>query len=492
MQCDVESYIYMPLLDMVDSKPTQKYISGHELLQHARNMADKFHIREHTLFQTIVKRVTWADDCWNVETSRRDKIQARWVVTAAGAFHTPKFPGVGGIEDFKGKSIHTSRWDYEYTGGTPEQPDMTKLKDKRVAVIGTGATGVQVIPQVAKWATELYVVQRTPSSIDVRAQQPTDQRWFESLPSGWQEVRQANFNKVTSGVPVEEDLVNDSWTTTLRNMPGFFGGEDQYESPEALALKLQMGDFQKMEDLRRRIDATVKDRETAEALKPWYNLYCKRPCFHDEYLECFNAPNVHLVDTQGRGVEAVTERGIIAQGREIEVDCIIYATGFEWGGRWSEEYAPLEIVGREEQSLATKFKPNGPVIVYGWGVHGFPNLCILSWTQTGTSPNATYTQVILTQHLAYLLEECKKRGIKSLEPTKAAEDAWLEDLLEAGRGRNEFLKSCVSGYYNNEGDTSDKATRSLHHACGVLKYKELLRRWVEDGELEGLSVVYES
>jgi cation diffusion facilitator CzcD-associated flavoprotein CzcO len=477
IQCDVDSYIYMPLLEEVGSRPTQKYVSGAELLRHARTVADKYGLRQKTLFQTRANLMKWDGNSWKVETDRGDKIRAHWLVTALGAYHSPKFPGIPGINKFKRKSFHSSRWDWDYTGGNVEQQDMTKLKDKRVVIIGTGATSIQIVPQLAKWAQELYVVQRTPSSVDVRGNKPTDKEWFDSLHKGWQVERQANFNDVTSGGEAKDDLVDDGWTTTLREMPGFFGAAEDGDSAEAQALKLQIADFQIMERLRQRIDDIVEDKKTAESLKPWYNLYCKRPCFHDEYLSSFNSPNVHLVDTEGRGVDAITARGIIVHGKEIQADCIVYATGFEWGGKWTLEHMQTDIIGRDGISLTRKFHAEGPAVYHGWAVHGFPNLAILSWTQAGVTPNTTYTMVEMTQHLVYLMKQCKERRIISLEPTKEAEEEWVREVIEAGAGRNQFLKACPAGFYNNEGDTSEKATRTLHYRAGTIKHMGLLRRW---------------
>lgn len=482
----------MPLLEKAETKPTRKYAAGTELLQHAKNLAEKFGTNDHTLFLTQVTKVTWIEDefMWAIETNRHDKIKARWVISAGGAFQAPKLPGVPGIDKFQGTSFHSSRWDYEYTGGGFGNPTLDKLTDKRVAVIGTGATAVQIVPQVAKWAQKVYVIQRTPSSIDVRGNQDTDMDWYEKLPEGWQRERQDNFNQITSGVGAQTDMVSDGWTTTLRELPGFASSTTGgVETPEERALKVQIADMQKMESLRRRIESVVKDENTAERLKPWYNLFCKRPCFHDEYLEAFNKPSVELIDSKGAGVESITEHGIVIQGVEYPVDCIIYATGYEWGGVFEPGSSKLNVIGRNGQSIFDKFS-DGALLVHAYSVRGFPNLSLLGFTQAGVSPNATTTILEIVEHQAYLIKEFKERGIKCVEPSKEMEDAWLQEILEEGKARKDFLKDCSAGYYNNEGDTSDKLTRSLQYGGGFYKFRSILRDWRAANQFGGMDLIY--
>src|SRR5260221_5834422 len=295
---------------------------------------------------------------------------ARHVVMANGPLHRPKLLGIPGVETFRGHSFHTSRWDYAYTGGD-SNGGLTGLKDKRVGIIGTGATAVQCVPHVGAAAKQLYVFQRTPSSIDVRANRPTDPQWAQSLQPGWQQLRMYIFNALVSGCFAEEDLVNDGWTDIIGNLLLLMRKDSEAgKSPEDLAKTMQLADFQKMEQVRARVDAVVKDRRTADALKPWYNQFCKRPCFHDEYLDAFNRPNVTLVDTQGRGVEAITETAIVANGVEYEVDCIIFASGFEVGTPL-ERRAGYQVYGRGGRALSEKWQ-HGLSTLYGMQTRDFP------------------------------------------------------------------------------------------------------------------------
>ena len=273
-------------------------------------------------------------------TNRGDRIRARFVVTAGGIFNKAKLPGIPGIETFKGKSFHTGRWDYDYTGGSSTEP-LTKLADKRVAIIGTGATSVQIVPRLAASAQQLYVCQRTPSHIGERNNRPTDPEWAKSLKPGWQKERIENFTRIVTGQAADEDLVNDGFSNIFRKNPNAMGLATEEE-------KLQ--DFAAMELIRARVDAIVQDRDTAEALKPWYYQMCKRPCFHDEYLPAFNQPNVKLVDTSGMGVERITETGVVVDGVEYPVDCIIYASGYDNGANFTGRMG-FDIKGRGGVSI---------------------------------------------------------------------------------------------------------------------------------------------
>ena len=330
--CDTESYVYLPLLEETGYIPQRKYPRAPEIFEHCQRIGRQFGLYERALFQTVVVDMHWHDDVahWLVNTDRGDTIRARFVVLAGGPLNRPKLPGIPGIETFQGHSFHTSRWDADYTGAADD--GLPGLADKRVGIIGTGATAIQCVPHVGRAAEELFVFQRTPSVVAVRNDRPTDDAWVESLQPGWQRERMDNFTAVISGDPFDVDLVQDGWTDLLGGIllaPRRIGRK---LAPGEAAQIIEEADFRKMEEVRDRVDSIVTDPATAEALKPWYKAFCKRPCFHDEYLDTFNRPNVHLVDTHGRGVERITERGVVVDGHEYELDCLIYATGSRWGG----------------------------------------------------------------------------------------------------------------------------------------------------------------
>ena len=343
-RCDVESYIYLPLLEEVDKIPTEKYASAPEIQEHACGIARKFGLDKNACFQTEVKTLKWDAeiDRWIVQTDRQDEMKARFVIMASGPLHKLKLPGIPGIDSFTGHMFHTSRWDYDYTGGSPKDP-LTNLGDKRVAVIGTGATAIQCVSHLGKAAKHLYVFQRTPSSVDFRGNRPTDTEWAESLEPGWHKERMENFNNLVSGVPQEVDLVDDCWTDLIGNIADMYrrGAVD----PEMNLLEvLEIANFEKMESIRERVEENVDDPQIAEALKPWYALFCKRPCFDVEYLPTFNRENVDLVDTGGLGVDEITAKGVVVAGQEYEVDCIIFATGFEVGTGYERRAGCLSLI----------------------------------------------------------------------------------------------------------------------------------------------------
>ncbi len=368
--CDIESYVYLPLLEEVGFMPERKYSRAPEIMQYSRKIAEKYDLYRNACLQTEVKAVRWDADAarWIIETNRGDAMKAKFVIMANGPLHRPKLPGIPGVESFKRHSFHTSRWDYDYTGGD-SLGGLVNLKDKRVGIIGTGATAVQCVPHLGEWAKELYVFQRTPSSIDVRNDRPTDPTWAASLQPGWHQHRMDNFNILVSGGFAEEDLVNDGWTDIIGNILLLARRKAERGEPvDNPAALMQLADFKKMEQVRARVDQEVKDPAVAEALKPWYNQFCKRPCFHDEYLATFNRPNVHLIDTQGRGVDRITETGIVANGQEFEVDCLIYATGFEVGTDYARR-AGYQVYGKDGQTLSGKWA-NGMETFHGFHVRG--------------------------------------------------------------------------------------------------------------------------
>src|SRR4051812_28699428 len=292
--CDVESYTYLPLLEETGFMPTERYSSAAEIFGYCQQLGRTFDLYPRALFQTIINDIAWDDEAkrWTVSTSRGDTLRARFVVIAGGILHKAKLPGIPGIEDFQSEAFHTSRWDYAYTGGSNREP-MDKLHDKRVGIIGTGATAIQAVPRLAAAAKELFVFQRTPSAVGVRGNRPTDVEWFKSLEPGWQAERIHNFTLAVTGGQPEHDMVDDGWTKAM-----WVDTKRMGATPEETAA-IEREDCETMEGSRRRIGEIVEDPETAEKLKPWYGKMCKRVCFHDEYLPTFNRPNVHLVDTDG-------------------------------------------------------------------------------------------------------------------------------------------------------------------------------------------------
>ena len=486
--CDIESYTYLPLLEELGDMPKQKYSDGREILDHSQAIARKFELYRDALFQTRVENLRWDEAAarWIVSTNRGDRIRARYVCLATGPLNRPKLPGIPGIEEFEGHSFHASRWDYDYTGGD-SSGGLVGLRGKRVGIIGTGATVVQCVPHVGEWAEHLYVFQRTPSSIDLKLNPKTDPEWAKAQKPGWHQQRMDNFNNLVSGVPQEVDLVHDGWTDLIgKLLVGIQQGRSKDFSPEGMARAVELADFEKMEEIRARVDATVKDPKTAEALKPYYRQFCKRPCFHNEYLETFNRPNVTLVDTRGGGVERITAKGVVVDGKEYPVDCLIYASGFEVGTDYCRR-AGLEIHGRGGESLSESWA-KGIHSLHGMHVRGFPNCFIMSNAQAGFT--ASYPHMLNEQakHLAYIVRKGIDAGARSIEVSPEAEQAWVQQCLSKARQMGDFLESCTPGYYNNEGKPRERSAQDGFYGGGSPEFIRILEEWRKRETLPGLVI----
>ena len=486
-QCDIESYIYLPLLEETGFVPKEKYSYQPEIYAHARRLAEHFALRDLAIFGTRVTELAWDEAIkrWRVDTDRGDEFRARFVINATGPADRPKLPGIPGLETFAGKMFHTARWDYGYTGGNTTG-GLDGLADKRVAIIGTGATAIQVVPHVGKAAQQLYVFQRTPSSVDVRANRPTDPEWAAGLKPGWQRERQENFNAIMNGEPVEADLVQDMWTDLMKYWRRADPAKPTDDEAPSAA---ELADMRKMHEIRGRVDAVVTDPAAAESLKAWYPRYCKRPTFHDDYLPTFNRPNVTLIDTsQARGVQRITPRGIVANGVEYEVDCLIFATGFEITTGYHRRL-PVKIVGRGGVTLAERWATD-LASFHGYSVHGLPNWFMLGGAQSGISAN--YTSVVAEQarHLAYVVREVRERGAVAVEPTLQAETEWVRTIRTLGANSVMALAACTPGYYNNEGHIGEGKGLALGevYAPGLNAFNRLLTAWRHDGGLNGLQL----
>ncbi|MCY4012566.1 MAG: NAD(P)/FAD-dependent oxidoreductase [Gammaproteobacteria bacterium] len=490
-QCDIESYCYLPLLEETGFMPKEKYSYAPEIFDHSKRVAEYFGLYDRAVFQTRVTEVRWNEDDrrWHVSTHRNDAIRARFVVQATGPANRPKLPGIPGIGDFKGHTFHTARWDYEYTGGD-HNGGLTRLADKRVAVIGTGCTAIQSVPFLGEHAERLYVFQRTPSSVDLRGNRPTDEDWYRGLEPGWQRARRENFAAVLFGQNVTEDLVADGWTDIARRIgiSLMTRKSDEALDMEEVALRAEVADFEKMNEIRARVDDTVADGKAAEALKPWYRQFCKRPTFNDEYLDTFNLDNVELIDvSDSKGVERITETGVVANGIEYEVDCIVYATGFEITTS-AHRRVDFDTIGRDGQSLYDHWA-DGFRTLHGLSSHGFPNWFTIGINQNGLSPNMTAMFDDQAMHVAYIVDEVKRRGKDVAEVTAEAESRWVAEIVAlAGMGAAEFLEQCTPGYYNREGKGTQGNRQNSPYAPGINAFNALLKKWRDRGDLEGMEL----
>ena len=489
-QCDTASMIYMPLLEETGHRPTEKYAHAPEILEQCQRIGRQYGLYDNALFHTEVEDLRWDDagSCWVISTNRGDRFTADFIGLGTGPLHVPKLPGIPGIESFRGHSFHTSRWDYDYTGGDPRGAPMSRLADKRVAIIGTGATAVQCVPHLAAACRELFVFQRTPSSVDVRANVPIDPEWFASIATpGWQQRWLENFTANQAGGTAEEDLVQDGWTDLSRRIRSRIMQLPREDlTPQKMLAAYEDSDFEKMNEIRARVDSIVADSQTAQRLKAWYRQLCKRPCFHDAYLQAFNTPGTHLIDTDGKGVEAITETGVVVAGVEYPVDCIIYASGFEVGTEYRRR-AGFDLVGRDGLRLSQAWA-EGMRILHGIHVHGFPNAFFVQPTQgANLISNVPHNLTEAGRTIALTVRHALDGGYRQVEVTKAAQDAWVA-LLLTGVGRMIGAPDCTPGYYNNEGQNPGPAARfNVGYPAGATAYFAYLDGWRKSGAFEGLA-----
>ncbi len=477
-RCDVESYIYLPLIEDHGVMPSEKYTRATEIFEHAKRIGRSLGLYEKSLLQTGVTDLHWDASAarWIVQTDRQDRIRARFVCLATGILSRPKLPGIPGIARFRGHSFHTSRWDFGYTGGDAAG-GLARLADKRVAIIGTGASAAQAIPHLGEACAQLYVVQRTPAAVDDRGNMATDPQWWQAQQSGWWEKRAANFESFLLGIPQDEDLVADGWTSNWAKLSEAARTEGLSED-ERKRLR-QAAEYARMEEIRGRINAVVQDPETAEALKPYFNWMCKRPLFVDGYFETFNRSNVKLLNVAGRGLDEITENAIVLDGKSYEVDCIIYASGFEVAAP-ADRTGGFDLVGAGGQTLA-QYWQDGRRSLHGIFVHGFPNLGIMNGLkQAAITWNITYMMRKQGEHFAHVVKRCLDAGTRVMDVKPEAEAAWRDALLRAASVDEEFLRDCTPGYYNNEGRNQEDSIWLSSFGGGPFAYMQLLQAWRDE------------
>lgn len=522
LMCDVAAEVYMPLLEETNYVPKTKYAYGHELREHADRIAHQYGVNERGIFRATIEDANWneADSQWELNVVQEqgpqrgpDAVKVRSVVTGdyvfslAGLLNYPKLPNLQGIEEFHGHQFHTSRWDYTYTGGSQLEPVLENLKDKRVGLVGTGATAVQVVPQLAKWAKELYVIQRTPSAVDVRNQKsidPSDWKVNVANKPGWQRARQENMAAFLSNVPnkPKENMVDDKWST-IPAYVSLVGGPNSLDprSPESIGRyvqKLYEVDLPRQKQIRARINEVVKDPATAASLQPWYPSWCKRPCFHDEYLPAFNGANVTLIDTQGKGIERMTHEGLVVQGKETNLDVLIWASGFSLGGG-ADSLGQYIVRGRNGMSMSEKFEKTGYATLHGAVSRDFPNFFLSGPWQAAATANQVHMIELLCEHTIHMIQTAEKKspGAKVLiEPTTAAEETWAMRIAGSATALA-ALQGCTPSYANGEGkrvpsnvsmEMQIKAARAATWGQGILDYTKILKDWRDNDNMGDLDI----
>ena len=541
LMCDIESYIYLPLLEKMDYMPKHKYSYGPELRRYTNLIADKWYIRNKTMFQTRLSNAKWREDTkeWLVDVVQVrtgheklvKQIHCQMLIVAAGLLNHPKIPRLPGLENFQGHMFHTSRWDFKYTGGSEENPSLENLRGKRVGILGTGATTIQVVPELAKWAKELYVFQRTPASVDERGQRLTDSSWWAETANkpGWQKQRNCNFISqiVDTYSKPPTNAVADKWTE-MASYSALVGSPTQVtlETIPYHMANLHAIDLPRQDRIRARVDGIVMNPETASSLKAYYPSWCKRPCFHDDYLQSFNRPNVHLVDTDGKGPEGLTSTTIIANEKEYPLDVLIFSTGFRTpacGGPTAK--ANADVVGKDGRTMEDTFQEDGVRTLHGILAPGFPNFFFPGLAQAGVTPNFTFMIDQYATHAAYIVAESMRRASSlsfksqssntindrsistgdahrdgavtpkknfAIEPTLVACQAWTNKILERAASLA-GMAGCTPGYINDEGaadrippEQRMKAAQRSPWGDGMVSYVEELERWRDNGEMDGI------
>lgn len=492
VQCDNDAYCYLPLLEEMGFLPSKKFADGPEIQAYARSIAERFGFADKALFHTQVTSVQWdaASNRWLVKTNRGDVLRPRFMITAPGVLNMPKLPGIKGLERFKGKMFHTSRWDYDYTGGSVDNPALDRLADKRVAIVGTGATAIQAVPPLAQHAKQLYVIQRTPSTVDKRPNPPTDPAWAQSLKPGWQKARIANFHHGAQEVfaPGEADLICDIWTEINRNLRAQIDAEGRELTPEEFMARRDVMDFQVMERLRARCDELIDDPATAEALKPYYYHTCKRPLSSDTFYPAFNRPNVELVDvSDALGIDEMTERGFIANGKAYEVDCMIFASGFEVTSDLDRRWGIPVFEGRDGLSIYDHWR-EGPLTLHGITTCGFPNQFFIGYIQGGINSSVTEHFGRQGAHAAWIIAECLRRGVSSIEPAQAAQDDYVRTYHDIRMDVSAIQSRCPPGYFNNEGEENPKWALFPGWGYGWEHFEAMLEDWRTQGTMAGMEL----
>jgi cation diffusion facilitator CzcD-associated flavoprotein CzcO len=500
IQCDNDAYCYLPLLEEMNFMPSRKFADGAEIFAYAQLIAKRFDLYKNALFHTLVEGLRWDESGkrWRITTNRGDDIRARFVIMANGLLNIPKLPGIPGIHEFNGKMFHTARWEYEYTGGSHENPVLDKLADKRVAIVGTGATAIQAVPHLARCARQLYVLQRTPSSVDDRPNPPTNPDWVKSLEPGWKKERQANFHRfaIQGPIPGETDLICDFWTEINRNLDAEFEREGRRAlTIEEYMKRREIMDYRVVERLRRRIETVVVDQEAAAALKPWYRFFCKRPLSNNDYYPAFNRPNVKLIDVSAtRGVERMTPRGFIARGLEYEIDCMIFASGFEVTSDLDRRWGIDVIEGRNGLSLYKCWADDCKTL-HGMMSRGFPNLFFVGFYQGGFNATTTETFNRQGQHIAYIVKQALTRGATTVEPGKDAQDAWVKHIRATAFDVSELQRECTPSYFNNEGEKQVGNGKEQYrwylgeaYGPGWDAFEKLMQDWRDKGDMQGLDL----
>jgi cation diffusion facilitator CzcD-associated flavoprotein CzcO len=440
-RCDVESMEYSYQFDEALQQEwewPERYAPQPVILKYLNHVADRFDMRKDIQFNTRVKSAVFdeAANRWTVTTESGARMTAKYCVMATGCLSAPNTPDFKGSDSFKGEIYHTGKWPHEgvdFTG-------------KRVGIIGTGSSAIQSIPIIAEQAAHLTVFQRTPNYSVPAANRPIDQEMVREIKADYAGFRaRENKEQIAFGSrfqssnvsilelpPEERNKVYEKYWQ-IGGLLFLYASTDMLINKEANETAAEF--------IRGKIRSIVKDPATAELLCPDTVVGCKRLCADSGYFETYNRPNVKLVDVKSAPIEALTPNGLRTGNAEYELDCIVFATGFD---AMTGSLLRMDIRGRKGLSLQQKWS-EGPRTYLGLTVVGFPNMFIIS----GPGSPSVLTNMVpsIEQHVNWIsdtIRDLRERQLSCIEPVAGAENAWVEHVNEVGAGT--LFPTCNSWY----------------------------------------------
>jgi cation diffusion facilitator CzcD-associated flavoprotein CzcO len=449
---------------------SEEFAAQPELLAYFNFVADRLDLRKHYQFNTRIVRAVWdeARKLWSVTTDRGETVEATYCVMATGPLSVPRDPEIPGIERYTGELLRAGRW--------PHHP--VSYEGKRVGVIGTGSTGIQIVQEVGRQAHELFVFQRTPSFTMPMRNQKLDPDFVAEVKRNYTGIREAARNSPNGGVrpwttraffsvtpSSRRDLLEDAWKSGGLAMLGTF--TDLLSNEEANG---HVADF-----VRSKIDEVVADPDTAEKLKPRdYPIFARRPCLDTGYYETYNQPNVHLIDCVTDPIVEITERGVRTQSGETALDMLILATGYDG---LTGALTAFDVVGRNGQTVNEKWR-GGARSYLGLMMEGFPNL----FMTTGPNGPAALANIVRISEndvdwIAHTITDMADRGLATIEPTKQAEDDWMALVFRLAQ--RSLLTKAKTWYVGT--NVKDKAQGLSLFTGGFPKYREYCTAAIQNG-----------
>ena len=471
-RCDVESMQYSYSFDAELQQEwhwPEKFSAQPDILAYANHVADRFDLRKDIDFDVEVKAAHFNETTrrWRIETDKKDKITAQFFVMATGCISTAQTPNIEGLDNYQGNTYHTGNWPHEKVDFTGQ----------RIAVIGTGSSGIQAIPVLAEEAAHVTVFQRTPNySIPSQNEPMTsdyEASWKEKYPTLREEMRYTGHGSIKdlndkSAMSVDEEERQETYKKRWA-----IGGAGFLTSFNDLLFSQESNDTAS-EFVRNQIRRIVKNPETAELLAPkTYPIGTKRICIDSGYFQTYNRENVDLVDISEKPIQRITREGLIVNGREFEFDSIVFATGFD---AMTGTLFNVDIRGRNDLALKEKWYA-GPRTYLGLMSEAFPNLFMI--TGPGSPSVKSNMLVSIEQHVDFVTESIiymRELGLEMMEPDVAAEDDWVDHVQEAA---NKTLFPRANSWYMGA-NIPGKPRLFMPYIGGVGTYRRICEEVVAD------------